>query len=156
MSVKLLTEHHLEFLSLKGGCIEKPCLQGFAKTKVQTSLHGSRSLISTFVIRFLESITSRLAAGVISFFLLVSVAKETGLNLTLAETLRTGFLSSRPIITSSACPGRSYNSFFIFRSQTLSVESELPLHNSRLSADQEIWYTRLTWPRNVARNLQRK
>ena len=36
------------------------------------------------------------------------------------------------------------------------MESELPLHNSRLSADQAIWYTRLTWPRSVARNLKCK
>ena len=34
------------------------------------------------------------------------------------------------------------------------VESELPLHSSRLSADQDTWYTRLTWPRRVVRNLQ--
>jgi len=56
-------------------------------------------------------------------------------------------------VTSSACPGRSWSSLRDFRSHTLSVESELPLHSRRLSADQDTWYTRLTWPRSVARNL---
>ena len=56
-----------------------------------------RRLISTFVIRLLESIISKLAAGEFSIFLLVSVAKETGLSLTLLETQKSGFVSSRPI-----------------------------------------------------------
>ena len=45
-----------------------------------------RSLISTFVSRFSESI----------IFWLVSVVAETGLRLALSETLKTGFLASRP------------------------------------------------------------
>ena len=47
-------------------------------TRVQTSL---RSLISAFVIPFLETIISKLATGEISIFYLVSVAEETGLSL---------------------------------------------------------------------------
>ena len=54
-------------------------------------------LISTFVICFLESIVSKLATGEISIFQLVSVAMETGLSLALPETLKTGFVTSRPI-----------------------------------------------------------
>ena len=56
-----------------------------------------RSLISAFVIRFLESITSRLATSEISLFLLVSVAEETGLSPALSETPKTGFVATKPI-----------------------------------------------------------
>ena len=45
-----------------------------------------RSLISDFVICFLESSISKLATGEISTFKLVSVAKETVLSLALLET----------------------------------------------------------------------
>ena len=45
----------------------------------------------------LESIISRLASSKFSVFLLVSVAEETGLSLTLPETQKTGFVKSRPI-----------------------------------------------------------
>ena len=54
------------------------------------------SLISAFVIRFLESIICKLATGEFSIFYLVSVAEETGLKLTLSETPKTGFLAIRP------------------------------------------------------------
>ena len=57
---------------------------------------ASCSLISTFVIRLLESIISRLATSKISIFLLVSVAEQAGFNLTLSETPKTGFVASRP------------------------------------------------------------
>ena len=56
-----------------------------------------RSLISASVIRFLERTTFNLATGKISIFLLVSVAEDTGLKLTLTETLKTVFLTTRPI-----------------------------------------------------------
>ena len=56
-----------------------------------------RSLISAFVIGLLESYISRLATSKISIFKLVSVAEETGLSLTLLETLKTGFVVTRPI-----------------------------------------------------------
>ena len=55
-----------------------------------------RRLISAFVIRFLESIISKLATSKMSNFQLVSVAQETGLNLTLSETPTTGFLATIP------------------------------------------------------------
>ena len=50
------------------------------------------SLISVFVIHILESIICKLA----TFFKLVSVAEETGLNLTLSETSKTSFLGRGP------------------------------------------------------------
>ena len=53
-------------------------------------------LISTFVIRLLESIISILATSEISIFWLVSEAEQAGLNLTLSETPKTGFVASRP------------------------------------------------------------
>ena len=47
--------------------------------------------------RFLESSISKLYTGEISIFQLVSVAEETGLNLTLSESPKTGFVATRPI-----------------------------------------------------------
>ena len=50
-----------------------------------------RSLISTLVILVFKSIISRLAMSKISFFWVVSVAEQAGLNLTLSETRRPVF-----------------------------------------------------------------
>ena len=69
----------------------KPVFGGFANNTDQPA-HPC-SLISAFVIRLLESI-SRLAMSEISSF---SVAGQAGLNLTLSETLKTGFLASWPM-----------------------------------------------------------
>ena len=63
-----------------------------------------RSLISTFVIHILESTISKLARSEFSFFQLISVAEQAGLNftlsetpnLTLSETPKTGFDMTRP------------------------------------------------------------
>ena len=55
------------------------------------------SLISAFVIHFLESIICKLATGEISIFQLVPVVEETGLSLALSETPKTGFVSTRSI-----------------------------------------------------------
>ena len=54
-------------------------------------------LISAFVIRLLEIIISKLDTSEISIFLLVSVAEQAGLNLTLSETPKTGFVALQPI-----------------------------------------------------------
>ena len=62
---------------------------------VQSAL--TRSLISTFVIRFSESIIFRLATSKISSFLEVSVAEGTGLNLDFSETAKTCFVVLRSI-----------------------------------------------------------
>ena len=56
-----------------------------------------RSLNSAFGIRLMEIFVSRLATSEITIFLLASVADKVGLNLTLSETPKTGFLASRPI-----------------------------------------------------------
>ena len=71
----------------------KPFIGGLRTTKAQTSLRicadqpaHSHRLISAFVIRLLASMISKLASSEISIFWLVSVAKDTGLSLTLSET----------------------------------------------------------------------
>ena len=75
----------------------KPCHQRFANNKGADQPWHPRSLIRAFVILFLKSIICKLAVSEISTFLLVSVAEETGLKLALSETLKTGFLATRPI-----------------------------------------------------------
>ena len=66
------------------------CLQGFTNNTSSDQPAHPRSLISAFVIHFLESIICKLATGEISIFSLVFVAEETGLKLALSETPRTG------------------------------------------------------------------
>ena len=79
------------------GLLVKTCLRGFANnTSADQSGHLPR-LINAFVIRFLESIISKLVSSEISIFWLVSVSEETGLNLTLSETPKTGFAATRTI-----------------------------------------------------------
>ena len=73
---------------------EKTCLGGFANNTGADQPGHPRSLISAFVIPFLESIISRLALSEISIFY---VAEHAGLNLTLSETPKTGFVTTRPI-----------------------------------------------------------
>ena len=56
-----------------GECINQPqrekiCLQGFANNTEADQPAHARRLISTFVIRFLESIISKLATSEISIF----------------------------------------------------------------------------------------
>ena len=64
--------------------VRKP-VQRFANKKGAGRLSA---LISTFVICLLESIVSRLVTSRSSILSLVSVAEQTGLTLTLSETLR--------------------------------------------------------------------
>ena len=75
---------------------EKTCLRWFANNKGADQPAHTRSLISAFVIRFLESTIYDLATSEISIFQLVSIADETGLSLALLETPKTGFLATRP------------------------------------------------------------
>ena len=84
------------YWKLYGPRREKTCLRGFANTAADQPAQP-RSLISAFVIRFLESTIFNLATGKISIFKLISVAEETGLKLALWDTPKTGFLATRPI-----------------------------------------------------------
>ena len=73
--------------------VRNPVFGGFVNNKGADQPAHPRSLISALFIRFLESIISRLATSKISIFLLVSVAEQAGLNLTLLETPKTGFVA---------------------------------------------------------------
>ena len=70
---------------------------GFANNKGADQPAHPGSLISVFVICFLESTICKLATGEISIFQLVSIAEESDLKLTLSETPKTGFVTLRPI-----------------------------------------------------------
>ena len=82
---------------LYGPRSEKTYLLRVANNKSADQPSHTCSLISAFVIRPLESIISRIASSEISTLQLVYVAEETGLNLALWETQKTGFLVVRPI-----------------------------------------------------------
>ena len=69
---------------------EKICLRGFANNTGADQPAHTRSLISAFVIRFLQSTICKLATDEISIFYLVSVAEETVLKLAFSETPKTG------------------------------------------------------------------
>ena len=56
-----------------------------------------QSLISTFVVRCLDSIVPLLSICEISSLLLVSEVEQAGLSLTWSETPKTGFLVTRLI-----------------------------------------------------------
>ena len=77
---------------------EKICLQRFANNEGADQPARPRSLISPFVICFLERTISKLCTSKISIFTLVSVAEETGLNIALSETPKTGFVATKPIL----------------------------------------------------------
>ena len=72
---------------------EKPCLRGFATNKSAEEPTLMRSLISAFAIGLMERILSRHATSK-NF---ISIAEQAGLNKTLSETPRTGFVAMRPI-----------------------------------------------------------
>ena len=76
---------------------EKTCLRRFANNKGADQPAHPRSLISAFIICFLETTISKLATSESSIFQLVSVAEETGLSLPLLETPKTkGLVVMRP------------------------------------------------------------
>ena len=53
MSVKLLTEHHLEFLSLKGGCT------GWSESTLVKMPHCWKSLVTAHLFVFISDIVSK-------------------------------------------------------------------------------------------------
>ena len=69
---------------------------GFANNKGTDQPAHPHSLISTFVIRLLERIISKVATSEISNFYVASVAEQTDLGMTCLETPKTGFLMSWP------------------------------------------------------------
>ena len=84
---------------------------GFENNKGTDQPAHAHRLIRTFIIRFLQSIISKLAIRKLSLFLLVSVAEQAGLRL--SETPKTGFLTMRHIRHTLEAQGtRIYN--FVF------------------------------------------
>ena len=75
---------------------DKTCLLVLASNTGAHQPAHSRSLISVYVICFLERIICKLAIGEISIFYLVSVAEETGLILALLESPKICFLAMWP------------------------------------------------------------
>ena len=88
---------------MKWASMRENLSSGFAKNTGADQPAHPRSLISTLVIRVLESTISKLATSKISFFKLVSVAEQAGLNLTLSETPKTGFVATRHKLVSILC-----------------------------------------------------
>ena len=81
--------YHVEAL------IKRTCLQVCEQQRCRPA--RTRSLISFFIIHFLESVISKLATGEISIFPLVSVVEENDLSLALSEIPKTGFIRLRSI-----------------------------------------------------------
>ena len=75
--------------------MRKPVLP-YANNKGADQLAHPRSLISAFVVRFLDSIIPLISISKISRLCLASEAAQPGLSLTWSETLKTGFLATRP------------------------------------------------------------
>ena len=75
---------------------EKICLRGFVNNTGADQPAHLRSLISAFVVRFLESNICKLTTSEISTFSLVSVAEEIDLKFALSETPKTGFVAAGP------------------------------------------------------------
>ena len=69
-----------------------------ARKPVFRAFANNTSLISTYIIKILESFICDLGLGEISIFKLVSVVRETGLNLILSETPKPGIVATRPIL----------------------------------------------------------
>ena len=67
----------------------------YANNKGSDQPAHPRSLISTFVVRSLDSVILVVAMYKISRLLLVSVIAQTGLSLSWSQTARTGFLATR-------------------------------------------------------------
>ena len=80
-------------LDYNGPLHKKTRLQRFGKNKGIDQPAHTHSLIKAFVIHLLESIISWCARSEISIF---SLAEQAGLNLTLLETTKTGFLAYSP------------------------------------------------------------
>ena len=73
------------------------CLREFSNNTGADQPAHPRSLMSAFLIQFLESTICKLTTGEISIFQLVYVAEDTGLKLALSDTPKTGFVNSRHI-----------------------------------------------------------
>ena len=73
---------------------------GTDQSAQMTSLHICPDLSAPLLFPFWK-VSSKLAAGEISIFQLVSLAEETGMSLALSETPKTGFVAMRPYNTAA-------------------------------------------------------
>ena len=89
-------EHFCYILFITCALTRENLFSGFANNTSSDQPAHPRSLISAFIIRFLESTISKLDTSEISNFLLVSVAEVTCFGLALLGTLKTGFSVTRP------------------------------------------------------------
>ena len=85
---------NITYHTISGHQCEKTCLRGLTNNIGADRAAYPRSLISAFVIGFLEIIMCRHDSGEISIFSLASVAEETGLKFALLENPKTGFVTS--------------------------------------------------------------
>ena len=76
---------------------EEDLSSGFENNKGTDQPAHPHSLISIFIFPLFKIIIYRLATSIFHFFWLVSVAEQAGLNLTLSETPKTGFVAARPL-----------------------------------------------------------
>ena len=81
---------------LNGHRCEKTCLREFANNTGADQPTHPCSLISAFIIPFLESTECKLPIAEVSIFYLVSVAEDAGLKLALSETPKTDFVATHP------------------------------------------------------------
>ena len=75
---------------------EKTCLMPYANNKRADKPAHPRSLISAYVVRWLDSIIPVLAKSKIAILRLVSLAEQTGLCLIWSQTPKTGFFMTLP------------------------------------------------------------
>ena len=158
-----MTQHHLVFLSLKGGCrgssestlVEMPhswisyvTAHDMVSTRENLSsevckLHRCRPACTSrqsdqrLCYPLLESIICTLATGEISIFQLVSVAEETGLKLALSETPKTGFLATGPY---ESLTRRSPNCALILFGLSLAAWAKYDLANSRFFSPPSVYF----------------
>ena len=100
MKLRLIFSPQCHFILLHiiiGPRTGKPVFGGFANNTGADVPAHPRSLISAFVIRFLESIICKLEQVKFQLSSLVSVAEKTGLKLAWSGTPKEGFLATRPI-----------------------------------------------------------
>ena len=82
---------------------EKMCLMSYVNNKGTDQLAHPRSLISTFVVRCLDSVMSLVSVTKISSLMLASVAEQASLSLTWSETPEDTFSHAKAQMLSDQC-----------------------------------------------------
>ena len=82
--MKMQNVRHSHFINEPGH--EKTCLMSYANNKGADQPAHSRSLISAFIVRSLDSVICTVSVTKISSLVLASVAEQASLSLTRSET----------------------------------------------------------------------